>query len=133
MAHAFHHAQSSVRRHGGHPYDYIDIHRWIDASKVAFADHRHRALRHHTLGVHWCEERFGVTIINSDDKEIPVRTIAEQHIIEDVGFVPTVQDWLQDLPKQFWMTGKRLNISENNETSDSPAARAAGCDEVSST
>lgn len=119
MAHAIEHSRSSVRRWGGNPYDYVRIHQWIDASKVALADHRHRALRHHTLGVFWCEEQFGVTITNSDDKEVPVRLIAEKHIIEDLGFVPTVQDWLENMRKEFWMTGRKL-ISENNETTDSP-------------
>jgi len=26
---------------------------------------------------------------------VPVRLIAEQHIIEDLGFLPTPQDWLR--------------------------------------
>ena len=131
MAHAFDHAQSSARRWGGNAYDFLPIHRWIDASKVALADHRHRALRHHSLGVFWCEEQFGVTILTSEGVEVPVRSIAEQHIIEDLGFVPTVQDWLQKLPKQFWMTGKRLNLKTQDETTDSTTAESSGHDEVS--
>jgi hypothetical protein len=114
MAHAYHHAVSTVRRFRGTESDYLAIHEWIDGSKVAYSDHRHRALRHHSFGVYACEERFGVTITNSDGIKVPVRTIAEQHIIEDLGFVPTVQDWLKSIDKEFWMTGRKLKL-ENHE------------------
>ena len=30
MAHPFHHAESSVRKHGGHMEDYLPIHQWFD-------------------------------------------------------------------------------------------------------
>lgn len=112
MAHAYHHSLSTVRRWGGSADDYLAIHEWLDASKMAMADHRHRALRHHSLGVFWCEERFGVTITNSNGVEVPVRVIAEQHIKEDLGFIPSVEDWLKDIPGKFWMTGRRLNLNE---------------------
>lgn len=115
MAHAYHHAVSSARRFRGLPEDYVRIHEWIDGSKIAFADHRHRALRHHSFGVFACEEKFGATIKNSDGIEVPVRTIAEQHIIEDLGFVPTVQDWLKSIDKEFWMVGRKLNLENNGE------------------
>jgi len=110
MAHAYHHAVSTTRRFRGIPEDYLAIHEWIDGSKIAFSDHRHRALRHHSFGVFACEEKFGKTITNSDGMEVPVRTIAETHIVEDLGFVPTVQDWLKDIPKEFWMTGRKLKL-----------------------
>ena len=99
MAHAYHHADSSARRFRGSPSDYLAIHEWIDNSKIAFSDHRHRAVRHHSFGVYACEEHFVKTITNSDGIEVPVRTIAEQHIIEDLGFVPSVQDWLKSIDK----------------------------------
>ena len=35
--------------------------------------------------------------MNSDGKEIPVKVIAEQHIEEDCGYIPTPQDWLRVL------------------------------------
>jgi hypothetical protein len=108
MAHAYHHAVSTVRRFRGTESDYLAIHEWIDGSKVAYGDHRHRALRHHSFGVYACEERFGVTITNSDGIKVPVRTIAEQHIIEDLGYVPSVQDWFKHMKKEFWMTGRPL-------------------------
>ena len=123
MAHAHHHAVSSARRFRGSPSDYLAIHEWIDNSKIAFSDHRHRALRHHSFGVYACEEHFGKTITNSDGIKVPVRTIAEQHIIEDLGFVPSVLDWLKSIDKEFWMTGRKLNLDEQDSERSSRRSR----------
>ena len=104
MAHPYHHAVSSARRFGGSPEDYQPIHDWFDETKAHMADFRHRALRHHSLGIFWAEEKFGTTITNSDGKHIPVRLIGEQHVKEDFGGkIPTVADWLSGIPAQKWM------------------------------
>lgn len=44
------HARNSARRHGGQPSDYQDIHDFIDSSKAASADGRHRSVLHHAFG-----------------------------------------------------------------------------------
>lgn len=104
MAHSYHHALSSTKRFGGTPQDYQAIHDWFDETKAHEPTFRHRALRHHTQGIFECEKVFGVTITNSDGKEIPVRAIGEQHVSEDFsGFIPTVADWLKGIPAQSWM------------------------------
>ena len=110
MAHPWKHAQSSARRFGGKPEDYLPIHTWFDESKAFLADFRHRALRHHTEGIFLCERIFGVTIPNSDGKEIPVRYIGEQHVKEDLGRIPTAQDWLTQIKPERWMYGQRLKV-----------------------
>ena len=92
--HPYHHALSSAKKHGGKPDDYEFIHAWFDATKAFMGDARHRALRHHAAGIFWCEQEFGSVIRNSDGKDIPVRLIAEQHVNEDMGFIPTVEWWL---------------------------------------
>lgn len=58
-------------------------------------DVRHRALLHNSFGIFLVEKVFGHYITNSDGKDVPVREIAERHIIEDLGFIPTPQDWLK--------------------------------------
>jgi hypothetical protein len=98
MAHAWHHAESSARRFGGDPAIYMVIHDFLDASKIAFAAPAHRALRHSAFGCSEAEERFGPTIDNGAGRRVPVRMIAERHIVEDLGRVPSVQDWLAALP-----------------------------------
>jgi hypothetical protein len=107
MAHPIKHAESSARKFGGKPEDYLAIHNWFDESKAFMADFRHRALRHHAAGVFLAERIFGVSIRNCDGTEVPVRYIAEQHIKEDLGRIPTAQDWLAEIRPQRWMYGQR--------------------------
>jgi hypothetical protein len=92
--HPYHHALSSTKKHGGVPADYLEIHQWFDETKSLFGDARHRALRHHTAGIFWCEDKFGVLVTRADGKDVPVRLIAEQHVMEDMGFLPTPEWWL---------------------------------------
>jgi hypothetical protein len=103
MAHPFHHALSSVKRWGGRPEDYQRIHDWFDESKAHLADVRHRALRHHSEGIFLCEQIFGNTITNADGRVIPVRWVGEQHVQEDLGWIPAVKDWLEHLRLAPWM------------------------------
>lgn len=107
--HPLYHAKSSAKRYGGKPEDYLLIHSWFDESKAFHATFRHRALRHHSEGIFMAERIFGVSIRNSDGKEIPVRFIGEQHVTEDCGFIPSVSDWLKNIKPEPWMTkvGKR--------------------------
>jgi hypothetical protein len=92
--HPYHHALSSAKKHGGRASDYQHIHDWFDATKAFFGDARHRALRHHTAGIFWCEHEYGSYVTNSAGKDVPVRVIAEQHVMEDMGFLPTPEWWL---------------------------------------
>lgn len=104
MAHAWHHALSSAKRFGGEPDPYLPIHNWFDETKAHEPTFRHRALRHHAEGIFECERVFGITIKNSLGKDIPVRMIAEQHVMEDFsGYIPTIHDWLKGIPYQPWM------------------------------
>lgn len=101
--HPLHHAQSSVRQWGGEVADYLPLHEWFDASKAMMADLRHRALRHHAEGIFLCEQIFGVVLINSAGREIPVRWIGEQHVREDLGWIPSMQDWFKHIRPEKWM------------------------------
>jgi hypothetical protein len=104
MADAYTHAQSSARRFGGKWEDYIEIHRWFDSTKVVWADQRHRAVLHSAFGIGIALQVFGQIIFRkSDNVSVPVRWIGEQHVQEDCGFIPSLQDWLQDLPMKDWM------------------------------
>lgn len=107
MAHSYHHSVSSSKRWGGVPADYIAIHSWFDESKEFSANAKHRILRHHTQGIFECERKFGITITNSDGKSVPVRLIGEQHMQEDFGRVPSVEDWLSELTLKGWMVSSK--------------------------
>jgi len=103
MSHPYHHALSSAKTYGGKWEDYIKIHDWFDETKAHYPDMRHRALRHHAEGIFWCEQIFGTVITNSDGKNVPVRFIGEQHIKEDIGFIPTIKQYLDNMSTEGWM------------------------------
>lgn len=114
MASPYHHALSSVKKWGGAVEDYQKIHDWFDASKAFVGDFRHRALRHHAQGIFESESVFGGTITLSSGRVIPTRWVGEQHVREDCGFIPTLQDWLQQISPQPWMN-RPLHIEKELE------------------
>lgn len=120
MANPYHHSISSVNKWGGNVDDYIAIHSWFDESKAWHGDYRHRAMRHHTQGIFDCEHRFGTTITLSTGRVIPTRWVAEQHVVEDLGYMPTVSDWLKHLSAEDapWMHRSRRISEELKEGSN---------------
>lgn len=111
MAHPHHHALSSVKKWGGQVSDYLALHEFFDASKAHVADFRHRALRHHSLGIFQLEEAFGKTITLSTGRVIPTRWVGEQHVLEDLGRIPTWADWCRCIRPEPWMSrSKKLSI-----------------------
>lgn len=134
MAAPYHHAISSSRKWGGVPEDYIAIHSWFDESKAFHADFRHRALRHHAEGIFECERAFGGTITISTGRKIPTRWIGEQHVKEDLGFIPALSEWLKEIRPKVWMMrgGVKLdNIDSTmervNESASSDVGKEKGC------
>jgi hypothetical protein len=107
MAHPYHHAESSARKYGGRPESYLPLHAWFDQTKELMADFRHRALRHHAQGIFEAERVFGVTIVvKLDDgriRQVPTRLLGEQHVREDLGFIPQASDWLLAIQPTSWM------------------------------
>lgn len=135
------HARSSAKRFGGVAEDYQDIHTWFDQTKATFAHVWHRAILHSSFGCFLAEQFFGVLEANrrlraqvvalggtpvdeprpvtfyrvSDGRQYPIRLIAEQHITEDCGFVPTPQDWLEGAPMKEWMVRNARPLSRELE------------------
>ena len=106
MANAHIHAKNSVRRFGGQLEDYLQIHIKMDCSKAYISDNRHRTLTHNSFWIHEVMiPIYGYTITNSDGKQISVKDICEQHILEDFGmrFIPTAQDYLENMEFKDWM------------------------------
>ena len=111
----YHHSLSSVSRYGGKAEDYLPIHDWFDLSKRSWCDPRHRALRHHAEGIDDCISKFNYTILNSDNRTIPVRYIGEDHVREDLGFIPTMVQWYEKIEMQKWMIMTMQIPSATNE------------------
>lgn len=113
MGHPMVHAESSAKKFGGVAEDYLPIHDWFDQSKELMPDMRHRALRHHAAGIFEAERVFGHEITNSDGKKVQVRYIGEQHVVEDLGFIPTLHDWFENMTMQKWMmaSDRRIHLA----------------------
>lgn len=92
------HAELSVHKYGGQEKDYQEIHDFFDQTKAHHADMRHRAILHNSWGIFMCEKVFGTYIINSDGKKVQVRDIAEDHVIQDMGFIPSLSYFLDLFP-----------------------------------
>lgn len=101
----FLHGKNSVRKHGGCAGDYQDIHDFLDSTKIALPDMRHRAVLHNAFGCFLVERLFGVTRVNSDGKTYSPRDVAEAHVIEDLGFLPTLEKCFAEMPLTKWLGG----------------------------
>lgn len=49
------------------------------------------------------ESLFGATIVNADGRTVPVRLVGEQHVREDLGFIPSFADWARLIAPEAWM------------------------------
>ena len=115
MATYIHHAESSARKFGGLKEDYLEIHRWIDAPKEHHWHFVSRIFRHSTLAIADAEAIFGLTITNSNGKQVLTRLVVEQHLMEDFGFIPTPEKWLQSVKPEPWMTRGAEKLSNKIE------------------
>jgi hypothetical protein len=88
------HSYISARKFGGEMRDYIEVHKFLDSSKLYFHHVKHRAVLHNTYGVELAVEIFGDSILNRNEKSVCVRDIAIAHLKEDLsGHVPTLNEW----------------------------------------
>jgi len=111
------HAERAARKWGGHPQDYLAIHQWFDSTKAHLADVRHRLILHSSFGIALAEQVFGIAITNADGKRVFVREIGAQHVLEDLGFIPTLAECLAETPIRPWMAGacqlrRRASVSD---------------------
>lgn len=102
----YHHARISAKKFGGKLEDYLAIHNFMDESKAHLADARHRMFLHNSFGI-WLAERVCGEIVDnqrmpyitvSDGRKVQVRDVAEQHVLDDLGYIPSLSDCVKDLP-----------------------------------
>lgn len=99
------HAHISAKKFGGEPEDYQHIHDWMDHTKAHIPDVRHRMLLHNSWGCYIVEQVFGTFIVNSTGNKVSVRDIAEQHVIDDLGHIPSLNACFSGLKLESWMGG----------------------------
>ncbi len=104
------HTDSSMRKFKGETEEdrlqFLKIHQKMDCSKGWISDNRHRVLTHTMF---WVYEVmipiFGSAIKLSSGREVSVKDVCEQHILEDfrLKFIPTPQDFIQEMTYKKWM------------------------------
>ena len=125
MSNAYIHAERSAKKWGGQPDDYLRIHKWFDQVKSQIGDNRHRAVLHNAWGIHLAVEVFGDFLTNSAGRRVFVKEIGEQHVFEDLGFIPSLSECLAGLTLVPWMGGalsacqRRPALVANNSSAPS--------------
>jgi hypothetical protein len=104
------HAERSAKKWGGVADDYWEIQAWFDATKAHCADNRHRLLLHNSFGILLAEQVFGPAILNSAGRRVFARDLGAMHVMDDLGFIPTVAQCLAHTPCEPWMSGARKLI-----------------------
>lgn len=106
------HAVISSKKYGGKPEDYQQLHEFFDRSKAGFPGFEHRAIYHNAWGIFELQERFGSTITNSDGKIVSTRDVGEDHVIQDLGFIPTLEQCILALKTKdsTWLSGTRKKM-----------------------
>lgn len=128
MAHYHYHCISSANGYGGQPEDYTAIHKWMDRGRTGTNRLLHRMLAHHTQGIADAVALFGDTITISTGRKVPTSLLAEQHIVEDLGFVPTLDDYLELLHCPRWasrparLLHSKLSIPDDHDATPAPAS-----------
>ena len=90
------------------------IHDGFDESKKITADFRHRALRYHAEGIFMAKTIFGRTVTLSTGPVVPTRLIGEQHVQEDLGFIPSFAGWVKAIRPEPWMGRSRVRRAKQS-------------------
>ena len=100
------HCKSSVHKWGGTVEDYMKIHEWFDQTKAHVADVRHRAILHNAFGIYLCQQVFGTHFTNSAGRDVSVRDVGEQHVLEDLGTIPSLDKCFAEFTIPKWLGGQ---------------------------
>lgn len=84
----YQHALNSARRNGGGWQEDLPVHEFIDSTKVACADIRHRMILHSV--------DFGAAVARmAFPDRSDIDALVSRHVIEDLGAPRTLSDWLR--------------------------------------
>ena len=67
------------------------------------------------------ETIFGLTLTLSTGRVIPTRWVGEQHVREDLGFIPSFADWVKAIRPEPWM-GRTQKIEADVDPFAAPPA-----------
>ena len=92
------HAKISARKYGGNFEEYMKFHEFFDLTKAHVADNRHRIILHNSWGIFMLAEKFGPLYTNSENKTVAVRDIGEDHVLQDLGRIPSLAEIIDLFP-----------------------------------
>lgn len=104
------HAEITAKKFGGTAEEYLKFHDWMDSTKAHVADVRHRVILHSSFGIYLLEQVFGTIYVNSQGRKIDVRDIGEQHVMDDLGFIPSIADYFKSFEPQDWFGGPKKRV-----------------------
>lgn len=88
----------------GEDADHPEVAAWFEAPVITGdGSWQLRALRYHAQGIFWCEEELGI-VLSRGDRVIPTRVAAEAQVQTRLGRIPTLGQWLRNLPMRQWMS-----------------------------
>jgi hypothetical protein len=102
----------------------MELHSFMDSTKSHIPDNRHRLILHNSWGIFFVEKIFGpVWVRPSDGKPVPTRAILEQHVLEDLRYIPTLEQCFAHVPLDSDLSRNALPLSrmeeENADTAQS--------------
>ena len=100
------HQNNMAKLYGGDPSDYERISQYF--TPIRFID---RPYIHHSGGIFDVEEYLGVGIELSNGGLIGTRTVAEQMVKSYYGRIPTMSDWIRNVPIRSFMS-KNYTLSD---------------------
>ena len=124
------HCRLSARRFGGEPSDYDPLHRWLDGPRAIWDDPRADHATHTAFGIFLAEAELGVTLRRaSDGQPVPVRLLAETHVLADLDHIPTLHHVIAPMPRKRWMGHGALPLSRILGSAEDLrcAERCTGC------
>lgn len=119
------HARSSARKFGGKWENYIELHAFLDSSKLHYAKATHRALLHHQFGKKLALDIFVPKLVKEMRTENYTsvlefcRDVIDQHFSEDfTKFLPSVSKWFENSDAKLRpQMSRRLTIIEQCDES----------------
>ncbi|EXL04892.1 DUF6915 family protein [Aquamicrobium defluvii] len=96
-------ANASAARFGGDSSAYLELHAWFMETRNWSDGPEHLVFRHHAFGIFEAEARFGPVIALDNGKAVPTRVVAERHVQQVLGRVPSATDFLRRIKGERWM------------------------------
>jgi hypothetical protein len=94
----------------------MELHSFMDSTKSHIPDNRHRLILHNSWGIFFVEKIFGpVWVRPSDGKSVPTRAILEQHVLEDLRTIPTLEQCFAHVPLDNDLSRNALHLSRMEE------------------